>query len=93
MRTPILVAATLVSILAPRIAGADEALATTATADAEPARSPGFSLLDRFDEDSRAGIDVTYEAVVGNRYFVRGDVHAHYIDPRYHIGGYVQVQR
>ncbi|NVB83097.1 MAG: hypothetical protein HOV81_32260 [Kofleriaceae bacterium] len=63
-----------------------------AAEDAEPA-PPGFTLLDRFDEDSRVGADVTYQTVVGNRYFVRGDVHAHYIDDRYHIGGYAQVQR
>lgn len=89
MRFAVLVATSLVA----RMAVADDELATTATLDPDPATSPGFTLLDRFDADSRAGADFTYTAADGPRYFFRADVHAHFIDDRYHVGGYAQIQR
>lgn len=76
----------LALVVGVRVAAAEEA------EEVQPA-APGFTLLDRFDADSRVGADVTFEVERGGRLYVRDDVHAHYIDDRYHLGGYAQVQR
>lgn len=81
----------LVLGLAARTASAEEAAPLAASGSPDPATSPGFVLIDRFDADGRLGFDFAY-VPTGSSAYGRVDFHAHYIEPTSHIGGYAQIQ-
>lgn len=61
------------------------------------AAAPGFVSTDRYDDQSRAGAEMTY-LVPGDfadedddLSLLRFDVHGHYVDPGSHVGGYLTL--
>jgi len=56
--------------------------------------SPGFVMIDRFDAASRVGADITYLFLDGGNdgtTILRFNLAGRYVDPKKHLGGYVQV--
>jgi hypothetical protein len=75
---------------------------TPATPDApvtpqtDPARAPGFVTLDRFDANSRVGIESSYISLNNSQSgnsdtLLHFDVHGQWIEPHIGVGAYVEV--
>jgi hypothetical protein len=71
------------------------AMASTALAQPAPSATPGFVTMDRFDETSRAGGEISYlfphnagdQSVTAMRF----EGHGQYVDPASGFGGYAQL--
>lgn len=71
------------------------ALAQEAPAQ-DPLRSPGFTTIDRFDQNSRVGVEASYnlydiDANDTDLLGLRFELHGHYVDPASGFGGYGQL--